>query len=91
MGGFLHDLYSARGKVLPARTSPIVIGDKSAYFSPIDRTVVEGRTAHREHMERHNVYEAGDVKLGEMSGTEKSPMASPRADIQRAIQELSSR
>lgn len=88
---FLHDLYSARGRVLPARTAPIIIGDKAAYLSPIDRTVVEGRTAHRAHMDKHNVVEAGDMKLGELSSIEKSPMSDVRTDIQRTIQELSSR
>lgn len=68
-----------------------IIGDKSAYLSPMDRTVVDGRTAHKEHMRKHGVIEAGDMKLGESRTTDNAPMGSVRSDIQRSIQELSSR
>lgn len=93
----LHDIYAARGRYLNAhpelapRSAIIVLGDKAAYFSPIDRTVVDGRTAHREHMAKHGVVEAGDMKLGELASTEKAPMSRAGADIQRTIQELSNR
>lgn len=63
------------------------IPDKSAYVSPLDRTVVEGRTAHREHMNRHNVLEAGDMKFGEFAGIERAPMPSIRDSIRQAIAE----
>lgn len=68
--------------------APTIIPDKAAYMSPLDRTVVEGRTAHREHMNRHDVYEAGDMKMGTFK-----PSEMPRAgeDIRRAMQELRSR
>lgn len=89
--GFLHDLYAAQGKAIAERTSPYFIADKGAYLSPLDGTVIEGRKAHREHMKRHNVVEAGDMKIGEYRGRENSPMPSIRSDIQRTIQELSSR
>lgn len=72
-------------------TSTFIMRDKSAYFSPIDNTVVEGRAAHREHMKRHNVIEAGDMKLGEFSGVDRAPMPRAGYDIKRAIAELSSR
>lgn len=87
--GFLGDIYAARGRALPERTSPYVFADKGAYVSPIDRTVVDGRTAHREHMNRHGVLEAGDMKLGEMSSEDRAPLPRPGHDIKRAIEELS--
>lgn len=68
--------------------APMYMPDKAAYNSPMDRTVVEGRAAHREHMNRHDVYEAGD-----MTRTDFRPSEMPRAgdDIRRAMQELRSR
>lgn len=67
--------------------APTIMPDKAGYLSPMDRTVVEGRSAHREHMRKHNVVEAGDMKLGS-SRTERAPMGGVRSDIQRAMQEL---
>lgn len=69
--------------------SAYLMPDKDAYFSPLDRTVVEGRTAHREHMRAHGVLEAGDMKLGEYSGKDRAPTPSAGYDIKRAMQELS--
>lgn len=71
------------------QTSAYLMADKAAYLSPIDRTVVEGRSAHREHMRVHGVLEAGDMKLGEHSGRERAPMPSAGHDVLRAMQELS--
>lgn len=82
---YIHDLY--KGATPPERKAPFYFGDKPAYKSPMDRTVVDGRTAHREHMKKHNVVEAGDVKMGDNS-TDRAPMGSVGADIRRAIQEL---
>lgn len=39
-----------------------VIRDYEPYISPIDRTVVTDKTAHRDHMRRHNVVEWGTEK-----------------------------
>lgn len=86
---FLHDMYQARGRVIPARTSAYIIGDKPPYVSPIERRVVDGRADHKEHMRRNDVVEAGDMKLGEVANTERSPMSAVAPDIKRAIQELS--
>lgn len=61
-----------------------IVPDKAAYYSPLDRTVVEGRKAHRSHMDRHNVYEAGDMRLGEFSHIERAPMPSVRESFLRA-------
>lgn len=69
--------------------STFILPDKAGYQSPMDGTVVEGRSAHREHMLRHNVLEAGDMKIGEYSGRERAPMASVREDYYRAKAELS--
>lgn len=87
--GFLHDLYAAQGRNLPERTTPFVFMDKAAYVSPLDRTVVDGRSAHHEHMKRHGVLEAGDMKLGEMARSAEP--VGIREDITRAVQEVSSR
>jgi len=72
-------------------SSAFIMPDKAEYISPIDWKPVEGRAAHREHMKRHDVLEAGDVKFGSMSNIEKSPMPRVAPDTMRAIQELSSR
>ena len=69
--------------------APTILPDKSGYLSPMDGKFVEGRYEHREHMKRHNVLEAGDMKLGEYSGRERAPMPSMKYDIRRAIAELS--
>lgn len=71
--------------------SAFLMPDKGAYVSPMDRTVVEGRTAHRDHMKRHGVLEAGDMKIGEFSGSERAPLPPVRHDLQRAMQELGDR
>lgn len=68
-----------------------VIPDKAAYHSPIDNTIVDGRMAHREHMRRHDVIEAGDMQIGSMWGSERAPMPHIAYDIKRAIEEVSSR
>lgn len=42
---------------------PLVLSDKAAYWSPLDGTTVDGKRAHREHMKRHGVVEAGDMPM----------------------------
>lgn len=39
-----------------------VMRDSPGCVSPIDGTWIEGKAARREHMRRHNVVEAGDVR-----------------------------
>lgn len=87
----LTDLYASiaearRANPRPGPVAPMVMGDKGAYKSPMDRTVVDGRTAHKEHMRKHGVQEAGDIRFGE-STREKAPEGI-RDDINRAVQEL---
>lgn len=65
------------------------VPDKAGYLSPMDGQFVEGRNAHRDHMKRHGVLEAGDMKLGEYAGRDRAPMPSLNFDIRRAISELS--
>lgn len=86
--GFLHDMYAARGRAITEQQSVTVVRDKSPYYSPIDRTIVDGKSAHREHMKKHGVLEVGDMKLGEYGNADRAPMGSVRSDINRAIQEL---
>lgn len=68
--------------------APFYMPDKEGYVSPMDRQLVEGRKAHREHMKRHGVLEAGDMKIGEFAGVERSPMPSVRDSIRQAYAEL---
>ncbi len=72
--------------------STTIIPDKAAYLSPLDGKVVEGRAAHREHMNRHGVYEAGDLKIGDLSrGRNASPMPPIPVSIKKALEQLRSR
>lgn len=69
-----------------------VMRDKPGYQSPLDGSFVEGRAAHREHMNRHNVYEAGDLKIGDMSkGRNNSPLPPVAVSIKQAFEQLRSR
>lgn len=67
------------------KDSSFIMPDKAAYHSPLDGSVVEGRNAHRDHMKRHNVLEAGDMKIGEYGNRERAPMPSAREDLRRAF------
>jgi len=69
--------------------SAFLMPDKSGYLSPMDGKFVEGRSQHREHMKRHGVIEAGDMKMGEYSGRDRAPLTGMRDDIRRAISERS--
>lgn len=72
--------------------APTIIPDKAAYVSPLDGKVVEGRAAHREHMNRHGVYEAGDLKIGDLSrNRNNSPMPRVADSIIQTMQQLRSR
>lgn len=66
------------------------IPDKAGYQSPMDGKFVEGRTAHYDHMKRHGVLEAGDMKLGELSNRERPVAPGIGFDIRRAMSELNS-
>lgn len=87
---YLRPEYGGSWDALPVQ-STYYIPDKAAYLSPMSRDVVEGRSAHREHMRVHGVMEAGDIKFGSMSAIEKAPLPSVSSDIRRAIQELNGR
>lgn len=68
-----------------------LLPDKLGYVSPMDGTEITSRSTHREHMIRHGVVEAGDMKLGQYSGADRAPRDAVGPDIQRAIAELRSR
>lgn len=73
-------------------TGPMIVPDKEGYVSPIDNSYVEGRVAHREHMNRHDVYEAGDLKIGDMSrGRNNAPLPPVGESIKQAIEQIRSR
>lgn len=69
--------------------APTFVPDKAGYVSPIDGKYYEGRAAHREHCARHDVLEAGDMKIGEYAGRDRAPMGDLRHDLRRAISERS--
>lgn len=71
---------------------PTIMRDKEAYLSPLDGKVVEGRTAHREHMNRHGVYEAGDLRIGDLSrNRNNAPLPPVGLSIKQAYEQLRSR
>jgi hypothetical protein len=76
-------------KALPRHNSTFakrrihVIRDLEPYISPIDRTVVSDRTAHRDHMRRHNVVEWGTEKP---QRRQPPKLSSPRDAIRQAIE-----
>lgn len=45
--------------------------DKAAYVSPMDGSEITSRSAHREHMIKHGVIEAGDMPVGHMQGAKR--------------------
>jgi hypothetical protein len=72
--------------------SATIMPDKLEYLSPLDgKTFVTSRSTHREHMNRHGVVEAGDMKIGSSTNIERSPMGRVAPDVIRAMQELGSR
>lgn len=68
--------------------STYIMPDKAGYMSPIDGKEVSGRAAHRDHMKRHDVIEAGDVRVGWSDGLDRAPSPPVRDDIYRAMAEL---
>ena len=72
--------------------APYILPDKPGYVSPLDGKFVDGRVQHREHMNQHNVYEAGDMKIGDVSrGRENSPLPPVQVSIKQALEQLRSR
>lgn len=66
--------------------STFIMPDKDGYQSPMDGKFVEGRAAHREHMKRHNVLEAGDMTMGSY-GTRDTNIGGLRDDLRGAFSE----
>lgn len=71
--------------------SVYILPDKLEYHSPLDGSIVSSRSTHREHMKRHDVVEAGDMKIGTGRAYEASAMPRAGSDIVRAMQQLRSR
>jgi hypothetical protein len=46
--------------------SPFIMPDKQPYVSPMDGSYITSRSAHREHMRKHNAVECGDRPVGEL-------------------------
>lgn len=69
-----------------ARQAAYYMPDKAEYLSPLDGTVVAGRAAHRDHMKRHNVIEAGDMPLN-LGDRDRAPLRTSSYDIARALRE----
>ncbi len=75
-----------------SNAAPTIIPDKAGYVSPVDGKFIEGRAQHREHLNRHNMYEAGDLKIGELSrNRNNSPLPPVAHSIKQAIEQLRSR
>ena len=70
-----------------------VMPESAGYRSPIDGQYYEGRAAHREHLALHDVYEAGDIKFGDIARnrTELSPMPNMRDSIRQAFSQVNLR
>ncbi len=71
--------------------STFILPDKAGYVSPIDRKFYEGRAAHREHCARHDVVEAGDMRMGEFGDRDRAPMPDLKSDLRRAYSEVNLR
>lgn len=75
------------GSEMPCTSgSPFYMPDKAEYVSPIDGTVVAGRTAHRRHCATHNVIECGDRPIGKAQPVPDTGYSS--RDIVDAIRQL---
>ena len=69
-----------------------VMPDKLAYVSPIDGKEITSRSSHREHCNRHNVYEAGDMKVGDWNNARTPRQLPPMGQsIKQAIEQIRSR
>jgi hypothetical protein len=92
LGGknYLLPEYGGDGSGTVGNTATLM-PDKLEYLSPMDGTLVTSRSTHRDHMRRHGVEEAGDIKMGSMSRNERSPMGRVGPDVQRALEQLRSR
>ena len=61
-------IYKADGRVievgdnheLPARESPMIMGDIQPYQSMVTGEIINSRSSHREHLKSHNLVEIGN-------------------------------
>ena len=68
--------------------SAYYVPDKAEYLSPMSGEVISGRFAHRDHMKRHDVVEAGDMPIGYLDGKERgAPMPRVAEDIVRVLKQ----
>lgn len=44
--------------------APMIMSDMKGYLSPLDRSYVSSRSAHRDHMRQHGVIEVGTERIG---------------------------
>lgn len=58
-------------------SAPMIIRDIGEYQSPLDGTMITSRSAHREHVRRHDVVEVGNEKIGSMT---PSTVSAPKVD-----------
>jgi hypothetical protein len=75
-----------RGPAL-APTAPMIMKDIAAYRSPIDRTVISTRAAHRDHLKRHRVVELGNEQIKPKPARTMPPL---REDLMRAYDKVTS-
>lgn len=62
-----------------------VMKDMGEYTSPVDGAHIGSRSAHREHIRRHDLVEVGNERIGSMERPQDSGHRAGR-DIQQALQ-----
>lgn len=62
-----------------------VMSDMAPYISPLDKSVITSRSAHRDHVRDHGVLEVGTQPMGSMKREERAPMPRVGHDIVRAM------
>lgn len=66
--------------------APMIMRDIAGYKSPLEAGVhISSRSAHRDHMRKHEVIEVGTQPLGSMKRDERAPMSRAGYEIARAL------
>ena len=76
-------------KMTKVLTAPHVIGDLKEYLSPIDGSIINSRSDHRDHMKRHGVVEMGNENPQPKKEIPKVPGL--KQDIYNAIKQVEQR
>jgi hypothetical protein len=60
------DAWAAKLAFVPIRLPQTIMGDSYQYQSLQDRSQIDGRAQHREHLKRHDLVELGDAPTRSM-------------------------